>query len=146
MATKAMSNGRKPIASPPDDLIGGVSSFGGNLAMLASLQGRLFGADAKDAASSAAPGIGAVALAYFLVSGAMTVALAGAGLWVAQAAGWSMGLGLLAVAGVAIVVAGLLALFGLRRIQKSGASFRRSKEELERNIAWVQTVLSHSGR
>jgi hypothetical protein len=146
MATKTMSNGRRPIASPPDDLIGGVSAFGGNLAMLASLQGQLFGADAKEAGSQAAPGIGAVALAYFLVSGAITVALAGAGLWVAEAYEWPMGLGLLASSGVAVLVAILLGFFGLRRVRKSGAAFRRSKEELDRNIAWIQTVLSYSGR
>jgi hypothetical protein len=146
MATKTMSNGRKPIASPPDDLIGGVSAFGGNLAMLASLQGQLFGADAKEAGSQAAPGIGAVALAYFLISGAITVALVGAGLMVAEAAGWSMGLGLLAAAGGTVLVAAVLGALGLRRVRKSGAAFRRSREELDRNIAWIQTVLSYSGR
>ena len=40
----------------------------------------------------------------------------------------------------------VLAVLGLKLIGSSLGTFRRSAEELERNLAWVKTTLTHSGR
>jgi len=46
----------------------------------------------------------------------------------------------------AIVLAGVVLTVCALRIPDALSGFRRSREELQRNIAWVRTVLVHSGR
>ena len=56
--------------------------------------------------------------------------------------GWAY----LIVAAVAMVLGALLALLLWGAFSRSFASFNRSREELARNVAWIKTVLTYSGR
>jgi Putative Actinobacterial Holin-X, holin superfamily III len=53
---------------------------------------------------------------------------------------------LLLTAGVAIVLAVVVGVLAVPRLRKSFESFQRSREELARNVAWIKTVLTYSGR
>ena len=53
---------------------------------------------------------------------------------------------LLLTAVVALALAGLIAWLSGTRLGHSFEAFRRSSDELARNVAWIKTVLAHSGR
>jgi hypothetical protein len=53
---------------------------------------------------------------------------------------------LVLVAAAAIVAAGATAAIAGRQFAHSFDTFRRSREELIRNLTWLRTVLVHSGR
>jgi hypothetical protein len=53
---------------------------------------------------------------------------------------------MIAVAVLAIVLAAIMGVLALPAIKRSFASFQRSREELVRNLAWIKTVLTYSGR
>lgn len=131
----------------PEGIAGGIGAFGNDLASLASLQAKLAGCDLRDSLVRAAPGLVALAVALLVLPAAAVVGLLGvadliAGRWpdlsLAQARLWT-------AAGAAVVALALIAA-GLLRIRSSGSAFRRSQEELQRNVAWIRTVLAHSGR
>jgi hypothetical protein len=56
---------------------------------------------------------------------------------------WSRGLTYLGVAALALGIAGFVGMSVMRGLSKCGASFARSKFELNQNVAWLKTVISH---
>jgi hypothetical protein len=65
---------------------------------------------------------------------------------IATRAGISGGMAQLIVGLVALLLASLACLFGARGSVQSLDSFRRTREELTRNLSWIRTVLVYSGR
>ena len=127
-------------------LIDNVSSFGSDVAALASLQTKLAAADMRESLHKAAPAIaGLVILALVSVAG-MTVFLGGLALWLAEAQQLRPAVALVVVGLVGLIVAALGAWFCTRLLGTSFSTFRRSFEELERNVAWIKTTLTQSGR
>jgi len=53
---------------------------------------------------------------------------------------------MMVVALIGLVISGVAAALLARSLTRSFSYFRRSQEELERNLAWVKTTLIHSGR
>lgn len=149
MADEAtMTNGpRDQIDSPiVDGIVGNVTEFGGNLLTLAELQARLALLDAREGAGRAVLPVLLAVGGVVLASASLPVVLIAAGLMLAAASGWPLGLSLLLCGASALVLgAGLTFLFG-RRVSACFDSFHRSREEFSHNLAWVKTVLSHSGR
>ncbi len=45
-----------------------------------------------------------------------------------------------------LVISGVGAALLARSLGRSFSYFRRSQEELDRNLAWIKTTLVHSGR
>lgn len=144
MAHQATLNGN-PIAALTG-MVSGLGEVGGDVITLATLQSRLFAEDVRDSSARAVPGLVALAISIPLALACFTLALGGLAYWLAAELGWSLGLTLLTVAAIGLIVSALLSWLGLRSVRSSTATFRRSREELERNVAWLRTVLAHSGR
>lgn len=140
--------GAGPASKPRSNggLMGGVESFGNDLATLASLQAKLAAADARESLLKALPPVVGLAVLVLLLIAGMGAIVAGFAVWLAEALQWSLGVALMLVGLGGLILGGLFSLLCLRLLSSSFTAFRRSSEELERNIAWIKTTLTHSGR
>jgi hypothetical protein len=146
-ATLNTGNGRGvPINAPAEALVGGVADFGNDLATLGELQAKLIAIDLKEAAGRATMPLIVAAGGAALALGALPVVLLGVAELLVSYTTLARGWAYLLVGGLAIVLAGVAAMVVLPRLKASLESFRRSREELTRNIAWVRTVLVQRGR
>lgn len=140
---RAATNGS---GRPSGGLMENVSSFGNDVATLASLQSKLVAADARASLARAAPALGGLALAILLAfSGAIAI-VGGLALWIAERFEMKTSVALMLTGLGALVLVALIGVVCVRLLGSSFTAFRRSAEELERNIAWVKTTLTHSGR
>ncbi|MDG3008097.1 phage holin family protein [Paludisphaera mucosa] len=149
MAHQAVLNdGPRPAASNgrPNGLIENVSSFGNDLATLATLQSKLVAADARESLAKSAPALAGLALAILLAFAGSVAILGGLGLWLAEAFALKPAVALMLTGLGALVVVALLAAVCVKLLGSSFTTFRRSAEELERNLAWIKTTLTYSGR
>jgi hypothetical protein len=76
----------------------------------------------------------------------LPVALAGIALLLASALGISLAWALLLTGAVVLVFAVCTAIVSAAKVGPTFNSFRRTREELTRNVAWIRTVLLYSGR
>ena len=145
-ATVSRNNGATQPHASPLTLVSNIADFGNDIASLAELQAKLTLLDAKDAASKATLPVillgGGVALAL----GSLPVILIGLADVLADALKVPGGVMQLGVGLMALVMAGVVAYIGLKGSTTSLGSFRRSSEELTRNLSWIKTVLIYSGR
>ncbi|MBX6311436.1 MAG: phage holin family protein [Isosphaeraceae bacterium] len=149
MAYQASVNGgaRVPIHAPiAGGIIDNLAEFGNDIITLAELQARLAIIDLKESTARATwPAVGLVS-AGALALGSIPVLLFG----VAELLAWGLkihlGWALLLTALVVLALAGLAGFVCGRLLSGSFESFRRSREELRRNAAWIKTVLLYSGR
>lgn len=142
------ANGDKVKVNAPlvEGVLGNMADFSTNLISLAELQARLAAADLKESTSRAVLPTGVLATGAILAVVSLPVLLGGVGFLIHENTTLSIGWSLLITAVSALVLGALLALIGLRGLGSSFSSFERSKDELTRNLAWVKTVLVHSGR
>ena len=138
------ANGVK-VNAPAESMVESVTEFVNDITTLAELQLKLTAVDAREAVGRAVVPAALVGAGLVLLLGSLPVVLLGvADLLVSagMAQGWARlltGLG-------ALVVAGVLAALSAPALARSLGSFRRSSEELARNVAWVKTVVVYSGR
>lgn len=133
-------------AASVDSVSGSLADFVGDLADLSELQLQLLRRDARASAEQAAPALVALGLGVCVILSGVAVALGGLALELAALGALSLP-GSLATVGLGAVLVGALgSRFALRLVAASTTSFRRSTEELVRNLAWVRTVLARSGR
>jgi len=132
--------------SPVDEVLGGINDLGTNVLTLGTLQARLAAADLRESMWRGLPAWVALAAVLPLAIASTTIGLLGIAWWIAVDRPMPFSLALLLVAAAGAVVSALLAAFAAYRLRTSFQTFRRSREELERNIAWLGTVFSHSGR
>jgi len=130
----------------PEGVVGNIAEFGNDVATLVELQAKLAALDFKESATRAIVPLVLVVVGVALLLASLPVALLGAAWLVASALSIQEGWAALLTAGVAAVVAAILAWVALTRLLVSFESFRRTREELVRNISWIRTVLVHSGR
>ena len=129
-----------------ETLIEGVGGLGASVATLAVLQARLAVADLREAAQRMTPGLIVAALLAPLALASTIIALLGLAYWLVEARGFStpQAFGVTALGGLSLcAVLAVVAWLGLRA---GITAFRRSQDELERNIAWLGTILTRSGR
>jgi len=149
MANQASVNGgaRVKIDSPlVEGVIGNLAGFAGDVATLAELQTKLVTHDLKESVSHAILPAGIVLGGGVLALGTVPVLLIGIAELLGPLLGFSHGLALVCVAILGLVVGAVMAFLALPHIQRSFESFQRSREELARNVAWIKTVLTYSGR
>ena len=128
-------------------VVGNIAEFGHDVLTLAELQTQLAVIDLKEGAGHAIVPAVVLVVAAVLSLSCVPVALIGAAVLLARLlgpgnAGWAY----LIVAGVALVLAGLAAAIAAIRLGHSFESFRRTREEMTRNLNWIRTVLAYSGR
>jgi len=135
-----------PVNGSAEGMVGSIADFGNDVATLAELQLKLAAFDFKETTAKALVPLSLVAVGLVVLLGSVPVALGGLALLVAQLFSITIGWALLLTALVIMILTGALVVFAGRRLVASFASFRRSREELVRNIAWIRTVLVYSGR
>ena len=135
-----------PSSNRSTGLMENVGSFGNDLATLASLQGKLAAADAKASLQKAAPAIAGLVVAALLAFSGAVVLLVGFALWIAEALALTPYKALMLTGLGALIAVAVLAAVCVRLLGSSFTAFRRSSEEFERNLAWIKTTLTHSGR
>jgi len=123
-----------------------VSSLGSDLASLATLQTKLAAADLRESLLKALPAIVGLVIVVLLLVAGMTAVVAGLALWIAEAFQLKPAVALMLVGGGGLVVAAIVGWLAARVLIRSFTTFRRSSEEFDRNIAWVKTILTQSGR
>ncbi len=127
-------------------MLDGIGDLGSNVVTLTTLQARLAAEDFRESASRAQPALIAMGFLVPMGFGSVTIGLLGLALWMAAELVIPVGRALLLVGGGGILLSSLMAALVVQRLRASLISFRRSREELERNIVWLRTVLTHSGR
>jgi hypothetical protein len=140
---KTMKNGPSDTVSGVLDEMGGLGS---NVVTLGVLQAQLAVEDLRDSARRSFPAMVAAAILVPLFFASAVVGLLGIAHWLATAWAVSLSRALLLVAGSGAGLSVLLTIGAIIRFRDSLDSFRRSREELTRNITWLGTVLARSGR
>jgi len=132
--------------SPQGRLVGGIAEFGNDIATLAELQYKLGIYDFNEAIGKALIPLALMVVGALFILGALPVLLFGLADLIASALQIKMGWALLLTSLTTIILAGAVLTICALRIPNALSSFRRSREELQRNLSWVRTVLVHSGR
>ncbi len=134
------------FGSSVSEIVTDIGELGNNVVTLATLQAKLAVADLHESARRALPAIVASVILIPLGFASLTVGLIGVGYWLTAYWGISLSQAMMLVAAVGFVFTAMLTVFAVQRLRVSFVSFRRSREELERNLAWLSTVMMHSGR
>jgi hypothetical protein len=129
-----------------DGMLNEIGDVGSDVVTLTTLQARLAVEDFRESARRAQPALIAAAVLIPLGFASGILGLFGLAYWMAADLGMPLSRSLLLVAAGGILLSSFMAALVIRRLRASFVSFRRSREELERNIAWLRTVLMHSGR
>jgi hypothetical protein len=135
-----------PINAPATAVVSNLAEFGNDFATLAELQAQLAAIDLKVSAGRAAMPAGLLAGALVLLLGSVPVLLVGVAALIAHYAGIGSHWALLVTAAGALALAGAIGALAVSRLRRSFESFQRSREELVRNVSWIKTVLTYSGR
>lgn len=147
MADQKTMNGATSGMSATTESVGGsLQDFVGDLAELGELQFKLMRRDAQAGLKQAGPSLMAVGVGLCVILSGVFVAITGLAEALAALGSLSRPAAFLTVGFGAVIVGSLASWFLLGRIAAAGENFRRSTEELVRNVAWVRMVLTESGR
>ncbi len=127
-------------------MVGNITDFANDIATLAELQAKLTVLDAKDAAAKATTPLIVLGVSLAVALASLPVILIGLADLIASSTQLSSGASQLIVGLVALVLAGVAGFVGWKGSTGSLTTFRRSSEELTRNLSWIRTVLAYSGR
>jgi Putative Actinobacterial Holin-X, holin superfamily III len=144
-ASVSRRDGSNNHASPLS-VVGNLADFGNDIATLAELQAKLTLLDAKDAVAKATTSLVVLGVSLAVALASLPVILIGLADLIAASTQLSSGAAQLMVGLVALVLAGVAGFFGWKGSTGSLTTFRRSSEELTRNLSWIRTVLAYSGR
>lgn len=127
-------------------VVGSIADFGNDVATLFELQWKLGTLDTQDFLKGAALPMVVAAIGLVVVLGAVPVALLGVSALLAGLLGIAIGWAILITAALALAASGVALFLAVHELNRSLEPFRRSREELVRNVSWLRTVLVHSGR
>ncbi len=140
------ANGQGNPQASPASMVGNIAEFGNDVATLAELQAKLAAYDAKDCLAKATTPAILLGVGVAFALGSIPVLLIAVADLIAGAAQISPGAARLIVGLVTLGAAGAVGYLSFRALLGSVDSFRRSREELTRNVSWIRSVLLHSGR
>lgn len=124
---------------------GRASGFVKDVSTLVELQAELAALDSREAARKATAPMALLVSGLAMLVGSLPVALLGAAWLLASALGIHRGWAMLLTASAAMLLAAISAAFGVSGIRASLATFRRSREEWTRNLAWARRTLLPDG-
>jgi len=130
----------------PEGVVESIAEFANDVTTLADLQTRLAVYDAKEAVGRATVPAILIASGLAVALASLFVLLLGVADLISTSTRLSTGAARLIVGLVALAAAGITAFLAFKAATRSLDSFRRSREELARNIAWLKTVVVYSGR
>ena len=147
MDHKTTLNGFGTRDASPHVLAQNMAGIAHDLITIAELQVQLFAVDLRALRKGVVRGLAIWVIGGALLLAALPTALIGTGLWLAAVAHLSTAAGLLWVAfGAVLLVIGLF-LAGWRQFTRQRAALKRSKKELQNNLATMRQVLSsYAGR
>jgi uncharacterized membrane protein YqjE len=144
-ATVNRGNG-VPINAPATAVVSNLAEFGNDFATLAELQAKLAVIDLKETAGRAVVPVGLLVGALVLLLGSVPVLLIGVAELIVRYTSIGHDVALLLTAGGTLALALVIGALAVPRLRKSFENLQRSREELIRNVSWVKTVLTYSGR
>ena len=139
-------NGGLRFRGRRENVLESLSDLGGDVASLVELQAKLTAIDLKETIDKATYPTVTLAVAAVVLIGAIPVMFIGLAFVLAIALSISQGASLLIVGVTFALIGGVIGWIAMMKVLQSLQSFRRSREELIRNIAWVRTVIAQSGR
>jgi hypothetical protein len=139
-------NGSAASDRRPSGVIDSVNALGTDLGNLATLQLRLAACDARESLRRLAPSLILGGVGLIILPSSVVVALIGAAYGIAATTTLTLPWALLSVAAAGFLLSAISLLIAVRLSRGGFTSFRRSSEELQRNIAWIRTVVKYSGR
>ena len=138
--TKSM-NGHAP-ESATATMVRGAREFTADVISLAELQWQLALADLAIAKQEALAQTLKLVMVLGLAIGGTPLLLFGVAELLVEYAGWYRGWTYLGIAAIALVIAGVVGLSVVKKLSQCGASFARSKFELNQNIVWLKKALT----
>ena len=144
MARQATLNSDHPFSI--NGMLDGIGDLGSNVVNLTTLQARLAAEDLRESSRHAQPALIGLAALIPLAFASCTVGLIGLASWMATDLKLALHTSLLLVAVGGMMICSFATVLVVRRLRVSASGFRRSREELDRNIAWLRTIMMHSGR
>ena len=139
-------NGGLRFRSKRENVLESIGSLGGDIASLVELQAKLTAMDLKEAVGRATWPTTTLIIAAVVLVATLPVLLIGLAFVLASAFSISQGAALLITGLIFAVIAGVISAIAGMELVKSLQSFRRSNEELARNVAWIRTVVAQSGK
>ena len=139
-------NGSAGSSQRPTGVLDSIDALGTNLGNLATLQLRLAVCDSKESLQRLTPSLILGTFALLVMPASVGIGLLAAGYWIAGAYSLTLAQAFLLVAIVGLVLSTVSLLIAVRLAKGSFTTFRRSAEELQRNLTWIRTVVKHSGR
>ena len=130
----------------PGSMVGNIAEFGNDFATLIELQAKLAAYDSKECISRATWPIVILIVGASVILACLPVILLGAADLLSAFTPLPIWGSRLAIGGLTLTIAAVSAYVSTLFAMKSIQSFRRSSEELTRNLSWLRTVLVHSGR
>jgi hypothetical protein len=136
-------NGSHGRESPAQALAGNAAALAHDLLTISELQIQLLIADLRRLWRGALWALGAWLVGLGLLAAAMPIALAGIGLWLADATAQTPAAGLLWVALFAVLLMAILIAAGWWQCRRQLAGLQRSRRELQDNLATLKRILSN---
>ncbi|GAC1466421.1 MAG: hypothetical protein NVSMB9_06950 [Isosphaeraceae bacterium] len=127
-------------------VVSGIADLGNDIATLVELQAKLAALDLRASSERLLWPVVVVVAAVLLAVSSIPVILLGIADLLSRALNINPGWGMLLTAVASLIVAAILITLFYKRIVQSFEPLRRSREEMTRNLAWIRTVLVHSGR
>lgn len=148
MADQASVNRSASLANgaAPEGVVESIAEFVNDVTTLADLQTQLAIHDTKDVLGRATWPAITVAAGLAIALASLVLTLFGLANTVAKLTQIDPAYVQLALGVGILVVAGVVAFVSYKAVVGSLDSYRRSREELSRNLAWLRTVIVHSGR
>jgi uncharacterized membrane protein YqjE len=138
------TNGRTRTEQP--GVANSVAEMTHNAIELAELQAKLFSLDVKETSQNAGISIGLVIGSVCILLGSVPVLLIALALALVELLGWSPAVSY-AVAGlVGILISVGIAAAAWTQFRTGMATMKRSREELNRNVAWLKSNLRNRGQ
>lgn len=148
MADQASVNRAASLANgaAPEGVVESIAEFVNDVTTLADLQTQLAIYDTKEVLGRATWPLVFIAASVAVALAGLFVTLFGLAGFIASLVTLNPGLVYLIVGLAALAIAGIVGWVSYKRSLQSLSSYQRSREELSRNIAWLKTVIVHSGR
>jgi hypothetical protein len=144
--TLAGSSAKDPALAPEPDMTGHLGNLGADLIHLGELQLELLAVDTKDATTRAKYPTLMMLLAATFLMGSCPLGLIGLSWWLTDNTTLSLAASSLIIAGVGLLVAGVLFFVAWKGFKSSLALLNRSRTELHSNLEWIKKLLSEKHR